>query len=292
MNNRIGITLGNSLINEKNVDSLKTHDELWDYFNITSLVESAFPSDIKHIELVTDLNVLLYRELAKNDIENIARLQDKYGFTCSIHLPFRNIDISFPSKEVALAYADIFTEVVKMTDSLSPITYVSHVTGPFMTKFYGQAPDDEVPAISLDIISYCLSEFAKKAGILESKIAIENTTMPFSFYDVLLKKGDYSVCMDAGHVHMDRTKDGWSVEKFYDYYKSRITSIHLHDVESTSEGLLDHCPLGSGTIDYKSLARILLESDYQGYVTLEVRGEVEKKYRSAKLFEDTVSSLL
>lgn len=274
----------------KNPPNFTNHDEIRSYLDFSPKIAWLAEMGIKHIELIADLNMIWDKVFAKICIEKISKLKKEFRFTCSVHMPFRHLDISYPSEELAEGHANMLAGIAEVTAPLEPEAYVTHVAGPFINKYRMQAPEDIIPARSLDVIHFCLSRYARKAGIPERMLALENTTLPFSFYDSLLKRGGYSVCMDAGHILMDKSGDNWGVEDFFNCYKNRIISIHLHDVMQTPEGAKDHFALGSGVADLDSLAALLVNYGYKGYVSLEIKDTIEEMYKSALLFKASVDT--
>jgi sugar phosphate isomerase/epimerase len=107
-----------------------------------------------------------------------------------------------------------------------------------------------------------LEEFCIQRGV---RIAVENRPKDkFVGIESLLAENpaDFlGLCYDSGHgniggkglEHLDRVKD-------------RLISVHLHD----NDGLSDqHKPVFTGTVDWAELTRIVGDSPYDEFLTLE-----------------------
>lgn len=69
------------------------------------------------------------------------------------------------------------------------------------------------------------------------------------------------LCYDSGHGNI-----GGEGLQHLDSVKERLISVHLHD----NDGLADqHKPIFTGTVDWEELARLLAESPYRKFLTLE-----------------------
>ena len=104
-----------------------------------------------------------------------------------------------------------------------------------------------------------LEPVAREHGV---RIAIENGD--FDLIEKLLAKysPDYlGLCYDSGHGNL--LPDG--LDRL-DGLKDRLISIHLHDNDGASD---QHKLLFSGTTDWPRLARIIAESSYAKWVSLE-----------------------
>ena len=64
---------------------------------------------------------------------------------------------------------------------------------------------------------------------------MENLAYPFEWVAPVIESADFSVCMDMGHL----LAHGVDLEAFYENWKERITTIHLHGVDGSN----DHLPL-------------------------------------------------
>ena len=287
---RIGISM---IFNNQLPSHAMSSGELLKLFDCSAELEACAVLGIKHFELSADLNLLWDEKFSQGYIVRLSALQHQFGFSCSIHLPFRGIDLSYPSKHLAQGYADMFAQLIRLVSPLSPKAYVVHASGPFLKAYRDQSVQDAIPGRCLELLEYCLCLIADKAAIPFELLALENLALPLRFNDALLDRRNFSVCLDAGHLFCNKGGDDWSIGRFIQQYRQRMIAVHLHDVVMQM-GMepLDHQKLGSGELDYCQLAKQLLECGYESYVTAEIKSSIEDACQSAQMFEQAVSALI
>lgn len=92
--------------------------------------------------------------------------------------------------------------------------------------------------------------------------------------------GKLGVLLDAGHVY----QVGTSLSDAIHTLKDRLLDIHVHDATRDKDyRKATHLPIGKGTIDFRNFLNLLLEVEYNGWLTLEVRG-AEKDVVESKHF--------
>ena len=103
-----------------------------------------------------------------------------------------------------------------------------------------------------------------QTGDYDIKVAFENTRFKEHLKYVLtnIKEDNVGICFDSGHYHT-YFNDNFEFED----YKDKIFAVHLHDNDKTDD--LHLLPF-DGTIDWKTVAQKLKESNYNGPVTLEL----------------------
>jgi sugar phosphate isomerase/epimerase len=124
-----------------------------------------------------------------------------------------------------------------------------------------------------------LEPFARRHGV---RIAPENghfdtIEKALSLYD----PGYVGLCYDSGHGNTD----GHGLDHL-DKIKDRLVSLHLHDNDGTAD---QHKLVFSGTVDWPRLARIIAESSYHKWVSMETTmgnaGIADEMEFLAKAFE-------
>jgi sugar phosphate isomerase/epimerase len=98
------------------------------------------------------------------------------------------------------------------------------------------------------------------------RIALENLSRATSFDEietVFERHGEEYVglCYDSGHGNIS----GDGLDRL-DQIKDRLISLHLHDNDASGD---QHKPLFSGTVDWERLARIIAQSGYRKWVSME-----------------------
>ena len=111
-------------------------------------------------------------------------------------------------------------------------------------------------------------ELGEKYGV---KISFENLVSAPPWNKVeevarLVEDSGASICLDAGHAHIN----GYDVAKIVEEYERYVSVIHLHDNSGSKD---DHLPPGAGTIDWLRVFQALRGKDFM--VVLEVKCEVD-----------------
>lgn len=233
---------------------------------------------VRHIELSFDIPVFFDEDATGKALERMIAMQLEYGFTCTVHLPFRGIDYCYPSPHVRAGMANMLAALMSATAPLSPRAYVLHPAGPMMKSLAGVAADSPIFAQFLDSFLQLIGSACARSLTPPKLIALENISFPFFFNRAVLDALPISLCVDVGHVWADKSGDGLELGQLFDQYGSRIANIHLHDVNAHGR---DHLPFGVGLADIGAFAAFLKRTDYSGAVVLEMKCTEEEKLRCA-----------
>jgi sugar phosphate isomerase/epimerase len=137
-----------------------------------------------------------------------------------------------------------------------------------------------------------IAEIVAAADHASVTLCIENM---FPAYGAFFEVDEYTaifhrfpqlkMTLDTGHANI-RSNRGSRLMAFFDRFTDRIAHIHLSDNSGKSD---EHLPLGSGTVDFKGLARRMAAIGYDGTVTFEVfdadrRRMVESRRRFQRMF--------
>ena len=93
--------------------------------------------------------------------------------------------------------------------------------------------------------------------------------------------------MDVGHLYQ-----AWiDLDETVRLFKRRLLDIHVHDAMRDKDyRKATHLPIGKGTIDFPRLIDLLRQVSYDGWLTLEVRGNEQEIVRSREYLENLVGS--
>jgi sugar phosphate isomerase/epimerase len=73
-------------------------------------------------------------------------------------------------------------------------------------------------------------------------------------------------------------------------FKHRLAGIHVHDAKLENDfRKATHLPIGRGTIDFRSLIKLLRAVDYKGWLTLEIRGTEKEIVKSKEYLENLIA---
>lgn len=240
------------------------------YLSATSLTEPTL-DDLENIEINRALGLnnvevtLEYPRLlpVRPELKKaMLNYQEKYDMTFTIHLPLslHMTDVNPLVREASLKTLEhIFQELKEV----GPLAYVLHVAPFFPT---GKTPLGRPFEVQLheERLNATRDSLGKLSHMIDTRqIAIENLFHELTFVDEFIREFDYSVCMDVGHLTINRS----DVYLFYHKYRDRIKVIHLHDVVNG----IDHQQLGEpgSTLDLKAFLYLLKKDKYAETVVLE-----------------------
>jgi len=121
-----------------------------------------------------------------------------------------------------------------------------------------------------------LKAFAHPLGI---RILLENlqneVTTPEHLLEII-QVGHFDrvgVCLDAGHAHLSAPENNVGIDAAFELLKPRIAQLHLHDNQGQKD---DHLWPGSGTIDWKNVARHIATLPSATPAILEIAHDLEE----------------
>ncbi len=231
---------------------------------------------LKSIEVTLEFPQTL--PVDRNFISKLVEYKEKYELDYTIHLPLslRMTDVNPFIRDASLKTLE---EIFAAVGEIQPLAYILHVTPMFKTGGtpLGRPFEVQLHEHRLNAVEDTLSRL--KDMIEPRLIAVENLYSEFEFLDEYIKKYEYSVCMDVGHLLLHRA----DVYLFYHRYKERIKVIHLHDVVNGK----DHQQLGESNslLDLPGLFHLLRQYNYQETIILE-QFKVKHIQQSQHLIKD------
>lgn len=200
--------------------------------------------------------------LSSKEVDAISGILKEKNLGLTIHLP---LSLAMTSANPHMQDASLKTleDVFRLIEPLAPRAYVLHVT-PFY--YTGGTPLGRVFETTLH--EERLEATWKTLGRLKERmdakrVAVENLYHNLVFLEDMIREYDYSVCMDTGHLLLNKA----DVYFFYLKHQKRIKVIHLHDVVNGK----DHQELGVGQsgFDVGALLRLMKNTQYEETVILE-----------------------
>jgi sugar phosphate isomerase/epimerase len=129
------------------------------------------------------------------------------------------------------------------------------------------------------------------------RVAVESFCYsPFIFHDLKelsqfieqFPPQELGILMDAGHLY----QAGINLDEAVRLFKRRLLDIHIHDaIRDKNYREATHLPIGKGTIDFRKLTDLLRQVNYDGWLTLEVKGSEQEIVRSREYLESLVCSV-
>jgi sugar phosphate isomerase/epimerase len=94
------------------------------------------------------------------------------------------------------------------------------------------------------------------------------------------------VLLDIGHLY----QIGIDLSEAIQVFKHRLAGIHVHDAKLENDfRKATHLPIGRGTIDFRSLIKLLRAVNYRGWLTLEIRGTEKEIVKSKEYLENLIT---
>jgi len=126
------------------------------------------------------------------------------------------------------------------------------------------------------------------------RVAVESFCYsPFIFHDLKelsqfieqFSPQELGILMDAGHLY----QAGIDLDDAVRLFEGRLLDIHIHDAMRDKDYReATHLPIGKGTIDFRKLTDLLRQANYNGWLTLEIRGSEQEIVRSREYLESLV----
>lgn len=96
------------------------------------------------------------------------------------------------------------------------------------------------------------------------------------------------VLLDVGHVY----QIGIDLSEAVHMFKHRLLDIHVHDATLEKDyRRATHLPIGKGTINFPDFINFLREVRYDGWITLEIRGNETEIMESKKYLDHLIEGM-
>ena len=180
------------------------------------------------------------------------RFNGQVGF--NVHFP---IDIFLGDKDegVRLRGISIVKKVIERTLRLKPSLYTLH----FDLRNSDGSPETDIEAWRSRTLQS--AEEMTKWGIEPKRISIETLSYPFDWVEDIVKRFEFSVCLDIGHMLVY----GLDIERYLRKYLPQTSIVHLHGIENG----VDH--LGIDRLNAKMVDLILSKlRSFTGILSVEV----------------------
>lgn len=179
-------------------------------------------------------------------------LKGEVGF--NVHFPI-DIFLGDKDEEVRFRGISVAKKVIERTLCLKPSLYTLH----FDLRDENGREETDVEAWRRRILRS--AEEMTEWGIEPGRISIETLSYPFEWVEDIVKKFEFSVCLDIGHMLIY----GLDLQGYLKKYLPQTSIIHLHGVGNG----VDH--LGIDRLNGKTVDRILSRlQSFTGILSMEV----------------------
>jgi sugar phosphate isomerase/epimerase len=192
----------------------------------------------------------------------VRRLCEDAGLDLLVHLPFADLDLGTPRVRVREACLDeqraCIRDAAEMGAEKAVLHASSHATPPEWDR------EDVFPA-ALESIRR-LDGFGTDHDM---EICVENLpgVMPtIRDFDAIFAETDAAMTLDTGHARVD----GFGADDtaaFIAEHHDRVSHVHANDAREARD---EHVPTGSGTTDFRTAFEPLVDSGWDGTISVEV----------------------
>lgn len=219
---------------------------------------------------VDDIEVVLFESDTysnfpdKETITVMQQMQQQYGLSYTIHFPLD----CFPGSSDPVCRQRSVTQyhrIIECMEAVNPFGYVLHLpiddTGNWSIASDVALPKDWNSNVC-DSIDKLLT-----TGVEPSRICVETLSYPFELAWPVVEEKKLSVCLDIGHVLLNR----YDLNAYYKSYFHRVKIIHLHGIIEQR----DHCDISvlPQNVLNELFQRTGAHADVSRVVTLEIFNE-------------------
>ncbi len=250
---------------------------------VASVIALVGEHSIQVIEVPLDAAFIYPTLFTPEALFQMRQAAEESCFRYTAHLPYMWLDLSSINEEMRRASVRCVLEGLEIGQNLESLAYPLHLlaerAGAIATSDWAEEEKRAFLDRMLKQAERSLEEIARE--VEPAKLCVENAeAVPFESILSLAKKYKTPLCLDVGHLILQ----GGDPVAFIEAHFEAIAEVHLHDVVSTgwAEGkavLLDHQPLGVGSLDLKGVIEALKTIGYEGVLLVEVMNK-EDLFRS------------
>lgn len=213
------------------------------------------PNVVSLAHFLDEIELVLFETEAGADLtgdEQVQALQElssRNNLSYDVHLPM-DIFLGDRGGKKRAEGMDVIRRLIQQTLCLNPSVYILHLDPGAETDLKGWR---ERIVESLQVLSRC--------GIESKRISVETLGYPFEWVEDIVKRFDFSICLDIGHI----LTHGQDLRLYFKKYLPETSMVHLHGFQNGIDHQgIDHLP-------EETLALILSHlRNYQGIVSIEV----------------------
>ena len=226
------------------------------------------------------------------DAKNLRKVLDHYGMERSVHVGgiydaekfVRSTEGEYEkAQKEANCGINLSRELHSGLVSLHPPFFMS-----------GKARSKQIKTRARDCFHRLVEDAVKSASQHGIKLALESFCYPPFIFNGLddfmefvssFSSTQLGILLEVGHLfHMS-----FSLDKAVQMFKKRLSDVHVHDATLGGDvKKATHLPIGRGQIDFANLIRRLHEVNYDGWLTLEIRGNEAEILESKKSLEHLI----
>jgi sugar phosphate isomerase/epimerase len=228
------------------------------------------PNVVALVPFFDEIELVLFETEAAQDlrgdeqVHTLQELSSRNNLSYDVHLPM-DIFLGDRNNQKRVKGMAVIKEIIQETLCLNPSAYILHLDPGVETDLrrWRKRVDKSLRALS-------------GCGIESKRISVETLGYPFELVEDIVRRFDFSICLDIGHILIH----GHDLRHYLEKYLDETSMVHLHGFQNGIDHQgIDHLP-------GETLALILSHlRDYQGIVSIEVFS-VEDLRRSLVVLEE------
>ena len=218
------------------------------------------PNEVKLAPYLAEIELVLFESEGQDNYPDDAELRDLMNFCVygevafNVHFPF-DIFLGDRDQKVRSSGISVVKNVIERTLCLKPSLYTLH----FDVRDRNGQEETDTEAWRKRILRSV--EEMKELGIELERISIETLSYPLEWIEDILKKFEFSVCLDIGHMLIYNL----DIQGYLKKYLPQTSVIHFHGAQDG----VDH--LGIDRLNGKMVDLILSKLQrYTGILSVEV----------------------
>jgi sugar phosphate isomerase/epimerase len=247
-------------------ERLTNKGNLFDKTSTKEVFAKLKASDVDGIELLIPAN------FSDEDFQRIKKILDENNVIVnSIHQPLRLITKT-DVKEIEMLFS-----VAKKFKAKLIVLHLYNAKGQISSKSYL----DALHKLQTDYgIKISFENTQKFAQVFNQKRYWDSKT----FSDVV-KSAGFTITLDTTHL----ADAGGDMIEFYNQNKNNIVNIQLSDYKTKWPKPCLHLQPGKGTLPMDEFLRVLKDNKYDGFITMEIKTDLEGLCESAKFIRQGLS---
>lgn len=230
-------------------------------------IERAGELGFEYVELMLD--GAAHRETIERDSEEFTTALERSGVDLLVHLPYPML-IGSPHRHQREGAIRELERCIEVATSIGAEKGVVHPDSYGWPRVWGR---EDIESILCRSIAQ-LDEFATECGL---EICVENLfgdtrSLDVHQFDVVFSRTDASMTFDTGHAAIAGLDESEMADFLVDH-RDRVSHLHLNDTRHFDygyHGADEHLPIGYGSIEFEQVLAPLLESDWDGTLSIEL----------------------
>lgn len=233
----------------------------------TESIAQADELGFDYVEIMMDGDA--HRTAIAEDVDDVVATLEDRGIDVLVHFPYPLL-IGSPHPHQREGAVEELKRCIEVAADIGAEKGVVHPDSYGWRRVWDQ---DELNSALLPSIRE-LDEFATDRGL---EICVENLfgdflSLDIHDFDVVFSETDASMTFDTGHAAI-AGMDEPEMATFLTDNRARVSHLHLNDSRHFDygyEGQDEHLPLGYGSIDFATILEPLLDSAWDGTLSIEL----------------------